>query len=291
MFEEKLKLIHPELLLLTSYVNMKTPVLVQDYFGVCRYKPSDLVRVKKTNITSALNKHDYFVSRLRKIWGGDLYHIKSYYENDKSLILLDTPFGECKMIANNMLNGRKPDIRSALNPTDYVVKEFKSANGDKYSYEDVVYVNDVTPVNIKCQTHGTFSQLPTHHKRGFGCPACGYSSSNWSPKSYKNRVGNRFSEVYIIKCWNVEEEFYKIGITCLGLSSRYNRKMPYKYESVGSVVFEEGDQTWRTEDYLKSKLKKYRYTPNIKFEGYTECFKYIDEVYEEFKKVKKTYNV
>lgn len=275
------------MILLTPYVNMKSPVYVQDKFGICKYKPSDLVRVKKTNISSAVNKHQYFVSRLVSIWGGELYKINSCYENDKSIITIDTPFGLCRMIANNLLNGRKPDIRSAICPTTYLISQFNQAHNGRYDYGEVEYVNDTTPVKITCHVHGVFEQLPTHHKRGIGCMSCANASSNWSAKSYKNKVGNRESQTYIIKCWNSLEVFYKVGITCTGVFSRYNHKLPYNYEVVDSIINLDAEITWQTEKTLNAKLRSYSYIPNIKFPGYTECFIYRPDVYTEFKKLKK----
>jgi hypothetical protein len=42
----------------------------------------------------------------------------------------------------------------------------------KYGYEKSHYVNSKTPLVITCPTHGDFSQIPTNHLRGSGCPDC-----------------------------------------------------------------------------------------------------------------------
>ena len=44
---------------------------------------------------------------------------------------------------------------------------------DKFKYEKVVYVNNITPVIIICPEHGEFSQKPNYHLLGNGCPECG----------------------------------------------------------------------------------------------------------------------
>ena len=42
----------------------------------------------------------------------------------------------------------------------------------KYNYDEVVYNNATTHVNIKCPTHGIFSQTPDIHLIGSGCSKC-----------------------------------------------------------------------------------------------------------------------
>jgi hypothetical protein len=79
--------------------------------------------------------------------------------------------------------------------------------------------------------------------------------------------------MYIIKCFNKDEEFYKIGKTYSSIKNRFNGKikMPYKYESIAIV---EGDARYISELEIKykNKYKVYKYEPRIKFPGKHECF-------------------
>jgi hypothetical protein len=45
-------------------------------------------------------------------------------------------------------------------------------NGDRYGYENVVYLNNRTAVSIICPIHGLFSQKSRNHLRGYGCRKC-----------------------------------------------------------------------------------------------------------------------
>lgn len=49
----------------------------------------------------------------------------------------------------------------------------KSIHGDKYDYSLVDYIDNHTPVTIRCPEHGLFKQRPAVHLSGRGCPACG----------------------------------------------------------------------------------------------------------------------
>lgn len=57
--------------------------------------------------------------------------------------------------------------------TSEFVESAQKKHGDRYSYENVVYVNAITPVVITCNVHGNFKQTPNTHLNGSGCQACG----------------------------------------------------------------------------------------------------------------------
>lgn len=45
-------------------------------------------------------------------------------------------------------------------------------HGDRYDYDNVIYVNQKNKVLITCSEHGDFSQDPSSHISGCGCPEC-----------------------------------------------------------------------------------------------------------------------
>lgn len=58
------------------------------------------------------------------------------------------------------------------------VKKAKERHGNKYSYENVEYINSVTHVNVTCPNHGDFKVQPKNHLYSDGCRQCGYKRSN-----------------------------------------------------------------------------------------------------------------
>ena len=63
---------------------------------------------------------------------------------------------------------------------------------------------------------------------------------------FKEKFGNEFIAIFlygdaftteVIRCFNENEEFYKIGITSSSIQHRYNStsKMPYKYEIIQEI--------------------------------------------------------
>src|SRR3989338_4064496 len=70
-------------------------------------------------------------------------------------------------------------------------------NGEKYIYDNVVYINSDTNIKIICKIHGEFEQLPRNHLSGKGCQDCG------------GRVGIKFpQEKFIKKCIKIHGDIY-----------------------------------------------------------------------------------
>jgi len=56
---------------------------------------------------------------------------------------------------------------------DELIKRFKSVHGDKYDYSQIVYINEISKLEIICPTHGKFIRnAVTHFKCKRGCPEC-----------------------------------------------------------------------------------------------------------------------
>lgn len=115
--------------------------------------------------------------------------------------------------------------------TEEFVQKAREVHGDKYDYSKVEYKNRDTKVHIICKEggHGKFSQSPSIHLRGSGCPICGaVSKSNKIRSSTENFIkksrevhGDRYDyskveyrnskeKVCIICKENGHGEFYQI---------------------------------------------------------------------------------
>ena len=144
-----------------------------------------------------------------------------------------------------------------------------------YNYQNSIYRGNKIKLNIECPLHGDFQQTPNSHLSGSGCPQCatelygGYSRSDFVKKTKgKNCI------FYILKLFNENEEFYKIGIASTSIIVRYSTKakMPYSYEIIQEIKGEAGE-IWDLELKNKRLLKDFHYTPKINFKGsVTECF-------------------
>lgn len=163
---------------------------------------------------------------------------------------------------------------------DQCIENFKRVHNDKYDYSLVDYEKTHKKVKIICSEHGVFKMTPAHHGQGENCPKCsrkrqgGWTRTNFKEKCNKNNNG--LGTFYILRCWNEEEEFYKIGITSHSIKKRYESKkdLPYSYEIIYEY-FNNPEHIFNLETLIKHKvLKGLNYNCKLFFGGCkTEVFK------------------
>jgi|ERR1035437_9819668 hypothetical protein len=56
--------------------------------------------------------------------------------------------------------------------TEEFIKKARLVHGDRYDYDNFVYVNNSTKSNITCKKHVDFEQQPQSHLQGYGCFKC-----------------------------------------------------------------------------------------------------------------------
>ena len=132
-------------------------------------------------------------------------------------------------------------------------------------------------VECACSIHGSFYKTGTDLIGGRFCPKCrfrGYSKTDFI--NHCEAYGKQVAILYIIHIYNDIENFIKIGITSKSVKERFRKfkkSTGYGYKILKEVVMKPKN-CWEEELKFKNKFTKYRYTPKIKFAGYTECFEY-----------------
>jgi hypothetical protein len=162
--------------------------------------------------------------------------------------------------------------------TDQFIKKAQEIHNDTYTYLNTCYGNNNnTKVIITCKIHGDFEQTPRLHLSGKGCQSCALTNKSYTQEGFKKlciKNNNGSGILYIIRCFNENESFYKVGITSRSIKERYKNKtlMPYNYK----IIQETSDlaaNIFIFELELKKKLSNYKYKPLIYFSGSaTECF-------------------
>lgn len=66
----------------------------------------------------------------------------------------------------------------------------------KYSYDESIYVNSKTKIEIICPIHGSFFMTPNSHLQGQGCPKCGDEKMAEKSRLGKEECINRFNKLY-----------------------------------------------------------------------------------------------
>lgn len=220
---------------------------------------------------------DEFIKRANKIHNNYYDYSNCIYINSKTNINILCPIhGEFNQKPNSHLNGSgcrkcgclKRGLKERLKHRDSIVQRFKDVHGDKYNYSLVNYKNATSKVKIICPLHGEFKQAPANHLNGSGCRNCD-TGGGFAKTYFINRCGKRGS-LYIVECANDLEVFIKVGIAAKNVKTRTAR---FPYDTKTLHIFN-GDpsEIWDLEKYLHRKLRNFKYIPNLKFGGYTECF-------------------
>lgn len=224
---------------------------------------------------------DKFINKSTKVHGAKFDYSLVAFENctDFAVIICPTHGAFEQSVSSHMQGtGCKQCHLDTLrlNSTEFI-RRAKEIHGSKYDYEQTEYAGRDTKVEILCHEHGAFEQSPTEHLKGAGCQICanafrgGYSRSDFKRMCDKNNDGDAM--LYVIRCQNRKERFYKIGITSNDLSTRFKSSlhMPYEYREIYTVTGE-GGYIYDLETRLHALLKDKKHEPAITFRGYTECF-------------------
>lgn len=121
-----------------------------------------------------------FIADARKVHGDKYDYYMVSYDNSKIKVAIMCPIhGTFYMSPNNHLKGQGcpkcGDLSMAnarRNSIDSFIEKARQSHGDKYDYSQVEYIDNRTKVTIVCPKHGPFSQTPSDHVHGAGCPKC-----------------------------------------------------------------------------------------------------------------------
>lgn len=240
---------------------------------------------KKTGVPSPLrNTQEQFINKSNNRHGHKYDYTKVVFENMSTVVDIVCPtHGVFKQRASDHLAGcgcsechkDKARDRYTSNTTTFIEKANDVHNG-KYTYSKTNYINAKTKVTITCPEHGDFEQTPNDHLNGCGCRVCrteniGWTDTKWKAQAQQSKVFEGF-KVYIVKIFDADESFIKIGKTFTSMNYRM-REISRMYNYVVLDVIEaDADTVCKLErKYLRANRDN-KYKPCVEFSGHTECF-------------------
>ena len=148
------------------------------------------------------------------------------------------------------------------------LQKAQEKHGDFFIYDNVVYVNQKTPVAIECPIHGQITQKPYDHLQG-GCRKCADSelAGLYSERFFELRPEAEYQPAmlyYIQFLWK-REKFFKVGITTTTVEKRFNaiRKGTVELKILGQAVYGLKD-AWSIEQKIQADFgEKSRYNPQL----------------------------
>lgn len=242
-----------------------------------------------------------FIGKAVIVHGEGRYNYdKTCYVRSYDDVVITCPLhGDFNQMPSNHLKGRgcyncgvEANRISSSNTIDNFFRQVKGVHSKgAYSYDKSVYVRAKDPMIITCSIHGDFLQSPYNHVKGAGCHKCAYMFCGYSRSDFVALCDNKnegFGYIYVLKCSNDSELFYKVGRTSTSVRTRFTQgKMPYDYE-VLYYISESASFIFDIEIRLHSLLKGNHYTPKIGFGGQTECFTTIKPIEKLLKELSTT---
>ena len=233
-----------------------------------------------------------FLEKAKDIHGNFYNYDFVRYKNSSTKVIIDCPsHGPYLQTPNSHLGSHgcnecaieyKIEERRKKEAQVFVQKA-RGKHKDKYDYSSARYRSSKDKIVIICPQHGPFIQSVAVHLSGCGCPECGSElNRGWRRSefcSYASKKSGGQAMLYIIKCVNGDESFFKIGITARTVKKRFKDKqsMPYKYTELWAIDGE-AEYIYDLEIRLHSVLKSMAYKPKLRFSGETECFSTIKPI-------------
>ena len=143
-----------------------------------------------------------FIAKAKAVHGDRYDYSKVEYVNNCTPVVIVCPeHGAFEQRPNNHFNGNgcpkcaraTQSARQAMSQ-DVWIERAQRIHNNKYDYSKVEYVNNHTPIRIKCPIHGDFLLTPQSHTNGKGCPICSVHKNRLTQEEAKKRLSDKLSK-------------------------------------------------------------------------------------------------
>lgn len=285
--QEVNSLYNNEVEIIGRYKGLSFPILFKTRYGVCQLKHAKDLLKSNPSIKSALNKTEYFMEMLKEKHPEIAEELtpQSEYKSMKQKMLFKNKFGLVAVNPDALMSGHCPNIRSAVNRKDYFKAQLE------YLYEGKGYIFDMNESSVDrhkgrvkffCPIHGVQYVDSDAIFLGHGCPEC---NQGWTKSTI----------FYLIKLFDDNEVFYKLGISYIDDKGKVRRfreykRLGYKIEELKIIEFDNFMKCRDFETQMKRFIKNSIYMPNRwANKGTTECFK--NEILPEILNKLKEYDI
>lgn len=190
-----------------NFKNFQTKVTIGcQIHGFYDVNPNVLMRGGHCFKCALTYTSEEFIKLMYKNWGDEFDFSTVKYIDSNTPIEFKCKNGHIlRRTPRNVSSSIKPvcdfcqNILIPINFDDFKEKA-KRVHNNKYNYDNVLYVNFSTKINITCFNHGLFSQTPRSHLSGHGCPTCS-GTKKINHHEFINRISNEYKKIYDLnKC-------------------------------------------------------------------------------------------
>jgi hypothetical protein len=278
--------------LIDEYQGIHKKIRFKDRYGVLLISPFHLLSYNTIpTIKLAENKSEYFIAKAKEIHGDKFgYNNINYINNREKIKLVCKVHGIFEISPDSHLRGtncakcefNKNALVKVNSAKEAFIEKAKYKHGNKYDYSNFEYINAINKSTIICPIHGNFNQSAHDHLQGKGCRKCSIIRNKDKSKNnsyYNIKIADRNKDkweqeiayLYLIKCFNNQEEFYKVGICKEANKTKRFQYLKHSYEKIimrqmslyEAIILEQS---------IHEKLKYFKYIPKTRFGGYNECY-------------------
>ena len=238
-----------------------------------------------------------FIEEAKKIHGEKYYYSKALYKNIHSkveLICNIKGHGSFLVTPANHLRKDKPQgcpycSKRRKISTDEFIKEAQDVHGNKYTYENTIFIAKNKKVKINCPEHGKFEQQAGVHLRGSGCSYCGRKKiadiMSLSTEEFIEKAKTIHDNKYIYSKVTYKSAHEKVLITC-PIHGDFEQS-PSSHLQGHRCSKCSGNYTIKNiKDFIKKVTEKHSNTYNysrVKFNSVNDVVTIICPVHGEFK--------
>ena len=144
---------------------------------------------RPTFISKASTKHNnYYI------------YLNTIFTKSSSPVVITCPIhGDFTQVANEHLKGRGCKLCGVATTTTKITRSQQQFEQDagvlhnyKYSYSLSKYINNYTKIEIICPKHGSFTQEPSMHLLGQGCPNCKTSTGENDIRDFLSSIKEHY---------------------------------------------------------------------------------------------------
>jgi len=259
-----------------SYVNNKVKVkIVCKVHGVFEQTPNNhLSKLQDCPLCSEkyfeMKTNEQIVLDFKFKHGNKYDYSKVEYRGNKEKVeIICKKHGSFYQTPNNHLKGQDCKECKKITTSEFINK-CKTVHKEKYNYDSVKYVNMNTKVNIFCNEHGFFKQMPHSHLYGVGCPTCQESKGEREIRNYLDRLGINYKTQHTFKdCLCKKKLRFDFYIPKLNTCIEYDGEQHFK-----PVEFYGGELNFKKQKQRDLIKEKYCDNSNIKLVRIS----YIDDI-------------
>lgn len=287
-FSNRLKDLNPKIakeVEIVEYKNTPQKCVFKHKYGLLECESTRTLKIKEITITQAIDKNEFFFNQLKDLNPDFLKNNLpiSYYEDHSKKIYFVNENGVFGIIPQGIITSKVISPSSYVNYKNYFLIRAKQIHGNNYDYSLIdSEVSSKSKSKIICKKHGIFEKRLKYHITDSctGCQKCSkenlkgsYGAKRGLEKNkqyYKNTQGLLY--LLKIEVKDTKEVFYKVGITKRTIAKRFS---DINTRCKITILKKENNNLYslaKKEQEILKQLKEFKYIPNIKFGGYTECF-------------------